>query len=297
MGRRIRAHREHYQAAALLAPFLVFYGTFLLYPFCKGIWMSLHDWPLLGKPGTEPVFVGIRNYADLVTDTVFWTSLLHTAEFTFMAVPLITATGLALALGLREARGSSAAMRAIFFSSGVFSVTVVTLIWVTVLHPVRGLLGQAFSAMGWSPIDVLADRRFAMPALVLTTLWWSIGVPMALFLAGLQHIHPALYEAAALDHASRWTMFRRITWPGLRRTTWLVIFIEAVMHFQVFGQALLMTRGGPANSTRVLVQYVYESSFRDWRVGYASAAAMVLFTVLITVSLLQFRILRQEDEG
>jgi len=218
-GKPITERRNAYQAAAVLAPFLVFYGTFLLYPFVKGLWMSLHDWPLLGKPGAEPILVGLRNYSDLFTDTVFWTSLLHTAEFTLMAVPLVTATGLALALGLTRARGSSATMRAIFFSSGVFSVTVVTLIWLTVYNPGRGLLGYAFSALGMTPIDVLADRRFAMPALVLTTLWWSVGLPMALFLAGLRQIPPALYEAAELDHASHWAMFRRITWPGLSRTT------------------------------------------------------------------------------
>jgi multiple sugar transport system permease protein len=257
--------------------------------------MSFHDWPLLGKPGTEPAFVGWGNYIDLFTDTFFWTSLLHTVEFTVMTVPLVTVTGLALALGLTQARGYSTAMRAVFFSSGIFSVTVVTLIWLMIFNPVRGLLGQILSAAGFPPIDVLADQRFAMPALVLTTLWWSVGLPMALFLAGLQHIPAALYEAAELDHAGRWATFQRITWPELTRTTWLVLFIEVVMHFQVFGQVLLMTRGGPANSTRVLVQYIYESSFRDWRVGYASAASMVLFTVLVGVSLLQLRIVRQEN--
>ncbi|WP_447985943.1 carbohydrate ABC transporter permease [Nitrospira sp. Nam74] len=294
-ARRFRQHRNIYDAAVLLTPFVILYAAFLVYPFCKGLWMSFHDWPLLEPAGTEPVFLGLGNYGELVTDTVFWTSLLHTLEFTLLAVPLITITGLVLALGLRHTRRGSAAMRAVFFTSGVFSVTVVTLIWLIVFNPVRGLLGQAFFAMGLTPVDVLADRRFAMPALVVTTLWWSVGLPMALFLAGLQHIPPALYEAAELDHASSWTMFRRITWPGLTRTTWLVVFIEVVMHFQVFGQVLLMTRGGPANSTRVLVQHIYESSFRDWRVGYASAAAMVLFTVLLGVSLVQFRILRQDD--
>lgn len=288
-------YRNAYQAAILLAPFLLFYGTFLIYPFFQGARMSFYDWPLLDKPGRLPTFIGLSNYTDLLIDPYFWNSLLHSLEFTALAAPTVTVTALALALGLHASGTSSTLLRAIFFSSGLFSVTVVTLIWIMVLNPERGLLGVVWFVLGVSPIDVLGDRRFAMPALVLTTLWWSIGLPMALFLSGLQQIPRALYEAAELDHAGRWTTFRYITWPGLMRTTRLVVFLEVIMHIQVFGQVLLMTRGGPANSTQVLVQYIYESSFRDWRVGYASAASMMLFTLLLGVSLLQFRFMRHED--
>jgi multiple sugar transport system permease protein len=118
---------------------------------------------------------------------------------------------------------------------------------------------------------------------------------MVLFLAGLQQIPKELYEAAALDHASRWTTFRRITLPSLRRTILLVLVIEIILQFQVFGQVLLMTRGGPANTTRVLVQYVYETSFRDWQVGYAAAMSMLLFAVMAIASLAQLRLSRPED--
>ncbi|MEO5726911.1 MAG: sugar ABC transporter permease, partial [Byssovorax sp.] len=190
-----------------------------------------------------------------------------------------------------------AALRSIFFASGALSVTAVTLIWLMVWNPDRGLIALAVKALGGTPINFLADRQLAMPALVVTTVWWSVGLPMVLFLAGLQQIPKELYEAAALDHAGRWTAFRRITLPSLRRTLLLVVVIEVILHFQVFGQVLLMTRGGPSNSTRVLVQYIYEKSFRDWQVGYATAMSMLLFAVMAVASLAQFRLSRPKTEG
>jgi multiple sugar transport system permease protein len=131
-----------------------------------------------------------------------------------------------------------------------------------------------------------------MPALVITTVWWSAGFPMALFLAALQQIPRELYEAAQLDGAGKWRTFRSITLPAIIPTFWLVVLMEFILQVQVFGQVLLMTKGGPANSTKVLLQYVYETGFRDWQVGYAAAMTMVLFGIMVAASLVQFRLLR-----
>ncbi|MEO5970862.1 MAG: sugar ABC transporter permease [Bdellovibrionia bacterium] len=278
-----------FQAMVFLCPFLLINLVFLIYPFIKGIWMSLHHWELLSTQGTKPTFIGLSNYAKLFSDPFFWSSLVHTLEFAAIAVPIITMIGLALALLLNHTGFPYTFLRGLFFSSGAFSVTVVTLIWLTVFSPTRGLVGQLFRLIGITPIDFLNNRAFAMTAIVITTVWWSIGFPMALFLAGLQQIPREIYEAAELDHASSWTVLRKITLPALKRTTWIVILIQVVSQFQIFGQVLLMTRGGPANSTRVLVQYIYEKSFRDWQVGYASAISMVLFFAMMMISLLQFK--------
>jgi len=177
------------------------------------------------------------------------------------------------------------------------SVSVLTLVWLMVLNPSRGLLGQVLLMAGLGPLDLdlLADRRFAMPALVVTTVWWSAGFPMALFLAALQQIPRELYEAAQLDGAGNWRNFRSITLPGILPTVWLVVLMELILQVQVFGQVLLMTKGGPANSTKVLVQYMYETGFRDWQVGYAAAMAMVLFGIMVVTSLFQFRLLRTRE--
>ena len=283
-------------AALCLAPYLAFYVVFLLYPLSRGVWMSLHHWELLPNPAhPDPLFIGLANYRRLLTEPVFWKALGHTFQFTLMSVPAIAATGLGLALALNRPTRLGAFLRGVFFVSGVFSVTVVTLVWTAILNPSRGLLGAVFAAIGLEPIDFLASPQLAMPALAVTTLWWAVGVPMALYLAGLQQIPREILEAARLDRASSWATFRRITLPALRRTTWLVLILEFIMQFQVFGQVHLMTKGGPGTATVVLVQYIYLGSFRDWRIDYAAAASMALFAVMLAASLMQLRLSRQED--
>jgi multiple sugar transport system permease protein len=278
---------------AFLLPFLAFYVLFLVYPFGLGLWMSLHDWEIVGD---YREFIGWLNYAELWEDPYFWEALKRTLQFAAMTAPASTVLGLVLALALNRPSRLHAALRAVFFASNIFSVTVVTLVWAMVLNPDRGLIANGLRAVGLAPIAFLADQDWAMPALMVTTLWWTAGFPMALFLAGLQQIPPEVYEAARLDKASRWTVLWRITLPALTRTTLLVVVLQTVMHLQVFGQPLLMTRGGPANSTRPLVQLIYETSFRDWRSGYASAVSVVLFALMFCVALLQFRLSRQDKD-
>ena len=286
-------YRDAAAGYAFLAPFLVFYALFLVYPFGLGLWMSLHDWEIVGN---YREYIGWLNYEELWDDPYFWDALKRTLQFAAMTAPASTVLGLALALGLNRPLRLYGALRAVFFASNIFSVTVVTLVWSMVLNPDRGLIANGLRALGLEPIAFLSDQDWAMPALMVTTLWWTAGFPMALFLAGLQQIPPEVYEAARLDNASRWAVLRRITLPALARTTLLVVVLQTAMHLQVFGQPLLMTRGGPANSTRPLVQLIYETSFRDWRSGYASAVSMVLFALMFCVALLQFRLSRQEKE-
>lgn len=286
-------YRDAVAGYAFLGPYLAFYAVFLLYPFALGLWMSLHDWEIVGD---YREYIGFQNYVELWDDPYFWNALKRTLQFAAMTAPVATLLGLALALGLNKPLRLYGALRAIFFASNIFSVTVVTLVWAMVLNPDRGLIANGLRAVGLEPIAFLADKDWAMPALVVTTLWWTAGFPMALFLAGLQQIPPEVYEAAKLDNASRWTVLRRITLPALARTLLLVVVLQTVMHLQVFGQPLLMTRGGPAHSTRPLVQLIYETSFRDWRSGYASTVSVVLFALMFCVALLQFRLSRQEGD-
>jgi multiple sugar transport system permease protein len=284
--------RDALAGYAFLAPFLVFYAVFLLYPFGLGLWMSLHDWEIVGD---YREYIGWLNYQELWDDPYFWEALKRTLQFAAMTVPAATVLGLVLALALNRPLRTYAVLRGIFFASSIFSVTVVTLVWTMVLNPDRGLVSNWMQALGLEPIAFLTDEKWAMPALVITTLWWTAGFPMALFLAGLQQIPAEVYEAARLDNASRWTVLRRITLPALARTLLLVVVVETVMHLQVFGQPLLMTRGGPSNTTRPLVQFIYETGFRDWRSGYASSASLVLFSLMFFVALLQLRLSRQKD--
>jgi multiple sugar transport system permease protein len=169
------------------------------------------------------------------------------------------------------------------------------LIWGFLLNPQSGILAAFLSYFGIEPIPWLTSPQLAMPAIVVTTLWWTMGFNMVLFLAGLQDIDPSLYEAATLDGAGTWAQFRHITIPGLERTILLVAILQVIASFQIFGQVFIMTRGGPGGTTRVLIQYIYESGFRDFQLGYAAAMSLFLFVVMLLVSYFQFRFTPQED--
>lgn len=356
-----RWHLGQKQAALLLlVPFLAVYMLFLVYPFFKGIWISLHDWNLLAvafNPDARQ-FVGIDNYVRVmwgrniewgaftspVLQTVgflgialsallyrwgrigrqfalvmafgaalflvlpgftpaedgrwydrrFWPTVGNTLLFVGLAVPGVTITALVLAAALNRETRAMAVLRTLFFLSQILSVTVVTLIWQIMFSPRQGLIANITMAFGGSPVTWLTDERFAMAAIVITTIWWSLGIAMILFLAGLQDISADLYEAAALDNATGLRAFRYITLPNLKRTITVVVVLQIILHFQVFGQSHLMTRGGPNDTTQVLVRYIYQTAFRDSDLGRASAMAVLLFLVMGAFSVLQFVLGREE---
>lgn len=267
-----------------VAPFLLLYALILIFPLFRGLWLSLHRVDLFG--GGQ--FVGLSNYVRLAGDPVFATSLANTFLVTLMIVPVLTVLALLLALALNNAGRGAAAVRGIFFSSAVLSVTIVTLIWRFVLAPDAGLLGEAWQAAGWQPLAFLSDPDLVLPAIALTTIWWSLGLPMLLFLAGLQQIPGDMYEAAALDNASRWRTFWRITVPSLRRTIVLVVMLQTAAQLQIFGQAQLLTGGGPSGASRTAVLFLFETAFGRWELGYASAAAEILFLIILGVTLTQY---------
>ena len=267
-----------------VAPFLLLYSVILIFPLLRGLWLSLNQVDLFG----DGHFVGAGNYVRLVNDPVFGASLVNTFEVTLMIVPVLTVMALALALALNRASRSAALFRGIFFSSAVLSVTIVTLIWRFMLAPDAGFLGYVAKAFGAEPPPFLSDEHLVLPALAITTIWWSVGFPMLLFLAGLQQIPEDMYEAAALDSSGRWTTFWRITLPSLRRTLVLVVMLQTAAQLQLFGQAQLLTAGGPSGASRTAVLFLFESAFGRWELGYASAAAEVLFLIILVVTLTQY---------
>ncbi len=287
-GRSFRErHARVIDGYLFTAPFLLVYALVLIVPLIQGIWISLHDWQLLRGP---VAFLGIDNYIRMVTrDPRFWTSLLHTVQFTIVSAPLVVGVGLLQALALNRAGRSTSILRGIFFSSYVLSISVITLIWSLMYHPTSGILAEFLLSLGLQPIAWLSDPGLAMPAVIVTTIWWNAGFCTVVFLAGLQDIPASLYEAASLDGAGRLRSLAAITIPLLRRTFVLVFITQVIWSFQIFGQVYLMTGGGPNNATRVLVQYVYETGLRGQNLGYASAMATFLFGLMLVVSLVQYR--------
>jgi multiple sugar transport system permease protein len=267
-----------------VAPFVLLYGLILVFPLFRGLWLSFNQVDLFGFGH----FVGAANYVRLTHDPIFETSLINTFKVTLMIVPVLTVLALALALALNRATRSAAVLRGIFFSSAVLSVTIVTLIWRFVLAPDAGLLGYLWTVAGSKPLPFLSDAHLVLPALAITTIWWSLGFPMLLLLAGLQQVPQEMYEAAALDNASAWTTLWRITIPALRRSLVLVIMLQTAAQLQLFGQSQLLTAGGPSGASRTAVLFLFETAFGQWELGYASAAAEVLFLIILAVTVTQY---------
>lgn len=349
-------------AVVLLTPFLLTYGLFLIYPFFRGVWISLHDWNLLAvafNPDAKE-FVGLRNYERVMWgrniewgtfanpvlqvfglaglalafllrrmrrvskvtsvamgiasillfvlpgfhpgeggrwfDRRFWPTVGNTLVFVAWTVPGVTIAALLLAAAVNRETKAMTVYRTMFFLSQILSVTVVTLIWQIMFSPRQGLIANITQTFGGSPIVWLTDERFAMAAIVITTIWWSLGIAMILFLAGMQDISKDLYEAAALDNATAAKAFWYITLPNLKRTITVVVVLQVILQFQVFGQPHLMTQGGPNDTTQVLVRYIYQTAFRDSELGRASAMAVFLFVIMGAFSILQFVLGREEKE-
>ena len=277
-----------------VAPFLVVYVGLLVYPLFWGVWISLQEIDMFDKSAS---FAGLANYQRLFSDAIFLGTVRNTFVFVLLTVPTFVVIGLALALALNRAGRTSAALRAVFFGTSVLSVTIVTIIWKIMYLPGRGLISVVMQAVGLAPVAFLTSQSLALPAIAVTTVWWIIGLPMMLFLAALQQIPGELYEAAALDNAGRWRSLWSITLPSIRRTFVVVVIYEIVAQFQLFGQSFLLTQGGPNNSSRPIVSFIYETGFRDWNLGYAAAASEVLFALMAIAAMAQYLASRRSEVG
>jgi multiple sugar transport system permease protein len=275
---RTGVHRSRWLHLGFVLPFILMELWLVIWPLLDGLRISFEDNDLLAEGA---IFIGLENYRNLLDDDVFIQVLRNTLRFVLFTVPSCVILGLALALVLNRAGRVAAVLRALFFGASVLSVSVVSLIWMLAMMPDRGLVPQLAERIGIPDLALLTEVPTALPTIAFITTWWVIGLPMMLFLSALQQIPAELYEAAALDNTSRWRTFWCITLPSLRRTVVLVTVIEILRQIQVFPQVMLLTNGGPSNSTRPIVQFIYEQGFMGLTLGYASAIAQVLLVFMM----------------
>jgi multiple sugar transport system permease protein len=287
-----RSWTEH--GLVFIAPFLLAFALFLLWPLVQGLRLSLTDEDIAGLGGD---FVGFDNYSEAFRDEAMWDSLWNTVYFTLLSTPPLVLLGLGLALLVHHLRFADWLWRLSFFAPFMLPSTVVAFIWVWMYQPGFGLLDQWLADLGVDTrVGWLTDTAYAMPSIVLTTLWWTVGFNFLLYLAALQAIPQHLYEAAELDGAGPWQRLRYVTLPMLRRTTGLVAVLQVLASMKVFDQVYLMTGGGPDLSTRPAIEYVYDVGFTGYRVGYASAVSYILFALILVISLVQLRLTRVREE-
>ena len=285
--------KERWGGLFFVAPFLLLFALFMLWPIVSGLWNSFFNTSLAG---VKHEFLGLQNWRDLFGDPAVWSSLKNTLVFTAMSTPPLVIIALVMAL-LANRRGVLGwLLRFAYFAPFVLPATVVTLIWVWIYQPGFGLVNGLLTAGGFAEIDWLNTENRAMLAVVITTVWWTVGFNFLLYLAALQGIPEHVYEAADIDGASEWQKLWRITLPLLRRTTALIAVLQLVASLKIFDQIYLMTNGGPNYATRPIIQYIYESGFTSYRIGYASAISYLFFAVIVIVAVAQFKLFSGRGE-
>jgi len=283
-------------AAGFLAPFLILYLAFIIGPALYGLLMSFFDTSLV-KPGLG-TFAGFGNYAEALQSSDFWAGLWHTVWFTILTTPPLIVLAFVFALLADRASRGRWFFRLAFFMPYILPSAVIALIWIFLYTPELGLLSTGLAKLGITAPNWLGDPAWAMPSLAITTIWWTLGFNFVLYLAGLQDIPRELYEAASMDGAGPWQQIWRITVPLLARTTTLVVVLQVIASLKVFDQMYIMTSGGPNFSTRSVLEYIYDEGFTNFRTGYAAAASMLFFLVVVAVSAVWFGIVRrQQKEG
>lgn len=273
-----------------LAPFGALFAVFLVWPIVSGLWISLLRYELVSL--APPTFIGLGNYSEALGDVHFRRALWITLTFVLFTTPATIGAALLLAVLLDHVPPWRRGLyRTLLFLPGLLTVTVVALVWRWLYNTEFGPINQLLGPLGIAP-PWITEPGWALASIVLMTVWWTIGSPLVILLAGLGEIPVQYYEAAALDGAGRWRIFRHVTLPLLRPVLLLVIVFNIIASFQVFGQTYLVTRGGPELSTRVLVQYIFETTFQGYRLGYGSAMSWLLFLIIAVFSWLQARWLR-----
>ncbi|WDU82524.1 carbohydrate ABC transporter permease [Caloramator sp. Dgby_cultured_2] len=280
-----------------ILPQFIFFIVFMILPTGLGIWISLNKWDYL----TKPKFVGLKNYIDLFKpDTIdyleFWNAFGNTFKFVIFSVPPLIIIALALALLVNSPNLKFRNFfRGVFYASNVLSVSCVGLIWLWMLDTNAGLVNYYLEKLGIGRIPWLAELPWAWISLVAMTVWWIIGGNMILFLAGLQDIPQTLYEAADIDGASGWQKFWYVTLPGLKRPLLFIVIMTTLAQFNIFGQPYMVTRGGPGNATKVLLMYIRDVAFGQYRMGSASAMAIMMGLVMIVFSIIQYKLLSPKE--
>lgn len=273
-----------------LLPSLIGFTVFYAVPAIRGVYISLTDWDLL----TDANFIWFDNYAELVQDDDFWNALWVTTKYVLYNIPIQTALAIVIAV-MMDRLTKSILVRGTLLLPWLLPNVVVGLLWLWLLDTRVGVINAGLDWIGFNTIPFLGSVEYALPSIAGINIWRHLGYTALLIFAGLQSIPKDVYEAAAIDGASELRTFWSITLPLLRPVLVFVLVTSVIGSFQIFDTIAITTSGGPVNATEVINWYIFEHAFERFNMGYATAASIVLFLILVTVSLIQMRLLRADE--
>ncbi|PZF86722.1 carbohydrate ABC transporter permease [Jiangella anatolica] len=292
-GTTPRRRRIRWQPAWLfMAPSLTIIAVFIAYPIVESFRYSLYDWRV-GADSQE--WLGLGNYTELFGDERFWNALRVTVIFAVASVALQLLLGYAAAAALQRDGWFNRVVRSAFFFPTVVALAVIGLVWRFLLDPQIGLVSGLIERFGGDPVQWLQDPALALPTVIFVSVWKNVGFTMIILLAALKGVPAQLYEAARLDGASGWRLTRHVTLPSIRPALLFATMIMTINSLQVFDLVYVMTNGGPLFATDTLVTMMFREGFENFRIGYASAIAWVLFALILLLSALQLKLFRYRD--
>ncbi len=282
-----RKVKENLFAYAMLAPDVIGIAVFIFIPILIALYVSFHNWNVL-----EPMaFAGLKNYKTLLTDSQWWHSVWTTVLYTLMFVPMVFCVSLLLAVFINSIPGKmQEILRTLYFIPYAISTVVASLIWRFMMDPQRGFINKILKVFGIPAQDFLGSTKQALFCIAIISAWMLIGYYTIIFLAALKDIPISYYEAAYLDGAGSFQIFKNITLPLIKEVSTFVLIVTTIASFQVFDQIKILTNGGPADATTVSVYYIYQNAFDYMKVGYSSALAFVLFLIIFVFSLFQLKL-------
>jgi ABC-type sugar transport system permease subunit len=292
LARRLGLPRADYSGYLFVAPAAFLTIIFSFISMAISLWMSFHKWDVL-----TPVhpWLGLKNYWFALTqDEDFWTAMRNTAYYAVVIVPALTIFGVLLAFIANEVRRGRAFYRSIFYIPALTPAVALALVWTWLLRS-DGALNRVLELVGIQGPNWLMDPNWAMPAVLVYSIWGGVGGAMVIFMAGLNDIPPDFYEAAQLDGANRRQMFLRVTLPLLRNPLIFVTVTNSLAAWQVFTQMYIMTNGGPANATLPIAMKIYQEGFLNYKMGYAAAMSWLLFVIIFVIAVIQLRVYRSQQ--
>ncbi|MBX3096216.1 MAG: sugar ABC transporter permease [Fimbriimonadaceae bacterium] len=277
----------------LLLPYLAFFAIFVVVPVIVSGWLSVVQLDLANAGASK--FVGLQNYSDALKDNFFWMATQATGKYAILMVPSVLIVGTAMALGMNSMKRGRDMARTLIYLPSMLNVAATGILWQWFFNNEFGLFNYGIRQAGGQGVPWLTDANMAMPSVVLMSLWWTVGGTSVIVLTALQQIPKVFLEAAALDGARNNQIFGRVTLPLLKPVLLFVFVTTTITSFQMFGQAMILTGGGPTFATRGLVQFMFETAFNGYRFGYGAAISWLLFAMIAGFSVLQAQVLKVRE--